>query len=150
MDEYLAPLKLLGSASAGGKVSVVTILPREAHEDLRHRRADVVFRRERCVLASTRLGVYGVLICAASSQGYDCLHHSPASPGLPSVLNPPEKLGTNYPRMISDSRRFEFAVGDRAPDRHIAAFAQRRRFFVGVEAIPRIFAMVSCWRRSRV
>src|SRR5262249_20742638 len=62
------------------------------------------------------------------------LHDSSASPGLPSVLNPLEELGTDYPRMIPYGCRFEFSVGDRAPDRHITAFAQRRRFFVGVDS----------------
>jgi hypothetical protein len=36
--------------------------------------------------------------------------------------------------MISYGRRFEFSVGDRAPDRHLTAFAERRRFFVGVDS----------------
>src|SRR5215510_1512027 len=62
------------------------------------------------------------------------LHHSSASPGLPSVLNPLEKFRTDYPRMISNGRLFDFSVGNRPPDRHIAAFAERRRFFVGVDS----------------
>src|SRR5262245_51384522 len=36
--------------------------------------------------------------------------------------------------MASYSRRFEFSVGDRTPDRHITAFAERRSFFIGVDS----------------
>jgi hypothetical protein len=71
---------------------------------------------------------------AAGDRRGDHLHNSSASTGLPSVLNPLEKFRTDYPRMISDGRRFEFSVGNRPPDRHIAAFAERRRFSVGVDS----------------
>lgn len=60
------------------------------------------------------------------------LHRRLASACLTASLNPFEQIGAENPWMIADSGRFKFSVGDRSPDRDIAAFAQCGGFLIGI------------------